>query len=215
MERWDPLVRAQECYERAVFGGDPAAVAAGERELDGLDAASALARGRLVHARFLVERQEDAEELALFERAEMLFERVGDRRGLGEALFWKGIVHQVVRGDHEAATPLFEQAHELATETGDRLTTSYALRHLGIAAHVAGDLAAARARLEESTALRRELGFGAGVAANLIGLAYIAGVEQRPKAAAELLDEADDLARRSDAAAIAAMASEARGNLGL
>jgi hypothetical protein len=46
---------------------------------------------------------------------------------------------------------------------------SYALRHLGIAEHTAGQLDAARDRLEESVRLRREIGFLPGVAANRAG----------------------------------------------
>ena len=49
-----------------------------------------------------------------------------------------------------------------------------ALRHLGIAAHAAGQLELARQRLEESTRLRREAGLLTGAAANMVGLAYIA-----------------------------------------
>jgi Flp pilus assembly protein TadD len=52
---------------------------------------------------------------------------------------------------------------------------SEALRHLGIAEHRAGRLDTARQRLEESVRLRREIGLMPGVAANLVGLAYITG----------------------------------------
>lgn len=75
-------------------------------------------------------------------------------------------------------------------KSGDGLTASYALRHLGIADHMAGRLDEARARLEESTRLRRERGFLAGVAASLIGLAYLAAQQERPDDAAVLLGEA-------------------------
>ncbi|MFF9279942.1 hypothetical protein [Streptomyces griseosporeus] len=57
------LKQAQVLYERAVFDGDEDAVPAGERVLDGVEADLALARGRLLHARFLEERAEDPREL--------------------------------------------------------------------------------------------------------------------------------------------------------
>ena len=56
---------------------------------------------------------------------------------------------------------------------------SYALRHLSIAEHTAGRLEAARRLLEESVRLRREVGFLPGVAANLVGLIYIAAAQGR------------------------------------
>jgi hypothetical protein len=59
----------------------------------------------------------------------------------------------------------------LAAQVGDKLTMSYAVRHLGIAEYVADRLDRARERLAESVRLRRELGFLPGVAANLVGLA--------------------------------------------
>lgn len=125
-----------------------------------MEADLAPARGRLIHACFLAARgSEDGRELACFRRAAELYRLVGDERGEGEALFWTGIVHQVVRDDDEAAVPLFEQSYELALRVGDRLTMSYALRHLGISAHAAGRLDLARERLEESVRLRREIGF--------------------------------------------------------
>ncbi|MBM0206444.1 hypothetical protein JNW90_28145 [Micromonospora sp. STR1s_5] len=47
------LVRAQVRYEQAVFGGDAKSLDEAERDLTALDADVALARGRLLHARFL------------------------------------------------------------------------------------------------------------------------------------------------------------------
>jgi hypothetical protein len=47
------IERAGLLYERAVFGGDTGVLAIAERELDGVEADLALARGRIVHARSL------------------------------------------------------------------------------------------------------------------------------------------------------------------
>jgi hypothetical protein len=115
--------------------------------------------------------------LALFERAAQTYQLAADARGESEALFWIGWFHQVVRGDDDAALPILQRSCELAAQAGDKLTMSYALRHLGIADHAAGRLDTARERLEESVRLRRETGFMPGVAANLVGLAYIAAAD--------------------------------------
>ncbi|RKE22490.1 tetratricopeptide repeat protein [Streptomyces sp. TLI_171] len=206
---------AELAYQRAMFAGDSGALEAGGRALDAVEADVALARGRLVHTRFLRERVEDPAELELFERAAELYRRVGDRRGEGEALFWTGAFHQVVRGDSDTALPLFERARALAEQTGDRLTASYALRHLAFADHMAGRLEQARALFEESTRLRRALGFLPGVAANLIGLAHLAAQQQRRADAARLLDEAAELAAASEAHAVAGWVVDARQEIGL
>lgn len=206
----DRIEQARLLYERAVFAGETAAAAEADRVLDAVEADLALARGRVVHARFLAERADDPTELALFERATLLYESLGDLRGLAEALFWVGTYHQVVQGSNEAALSHLERSLALARQVGDTLTVSYALRHLGIAEHAAGRLAGARERLEESLRLRRELGFQPGVAANLLGLAYVAAEDGRREEALELLAEADAVASGCAAQGIARYIDEAR-----
>ncbi|MFE9428616.1 tetratricopeptide repeat protein [Kitasatospora sp. NPDC006697] len=207
--------QADFLYQRAVFGGDAEAPAAADRLLDAAEADLALVRGRVAHARFLAERVADAEELALFERAAQLYRRLGDGRGEGEALFWIGAFHQVVRDDTEQALPPFTRSLELATAAGDGLTASYALRHLAFADHMAGRLEQARTRFEESTRLRRELGFLPGVAANLVGLAYLAAQQDRRTDAAALLAEATELADTAGAHGVLGWVAEAREELAL
>jgi tetratricopeptide (TPR) repeat protein len=207
------IERAGRLYERAVFGGDVGALAVAERELDAVEADLALARGRILHARFLEERNEDPSELELFERAARLYRALGNVRGEGESLFWVGTYHQIVRQDSDAAVPALERSYELATQVDDQLTVSYALRHLGIAEHAAGRADAARERLEESTRIRREIGFEPGVAANLVGLAYVAAEQGRREEALSLLDEASAIAEASEARGIARSVEEARSQL--
>ena len=124
-----------------------------------------------------------------------------------------GCFHQVVRRDNDAAVPALERALELASAAGDKATMSEALRHLGIEAHAAGRLDAARQRLEESTRPRREIGVPPGVAANLIGLAYIAAGQGRRDDALALLAEAGAIAEASDARRILGFVSQARADL--
>ncbi|MGW1342248.1 tetratricopeptide repeat protein [Kribbella sp. NPDC002412] len=206
----DERVRlAGELYERAIFNGEAGVWSRADRELDAAEAELVLARGKVLHGRFLENRVEDPRELELFERALALYNAVGDERGQGEAFFWIGCFHQVVRDDSEPAVSALTLSRELARKSGDDLTLSYALRHLGVAAHVAGNADEARALLEESTALRRTLGFTAGVAANLVGLIYLSSGDEARK----LADEAAALASSVGAAAISKQIDEARSRL--
>lgn len=209
----DELARARELYERAIFNGEYDVLPQADRELDAVEAALLIGRGRLMHARYLATRVEVPEELPAFERAADLYHALGDERGEAEAQFWVGCFHQVVRDDSTSAVPALAAASELARKTGDELTLSYALRHLGIAAQMAGDLADARALLEESTALRRTLGFTAGVAANLVGLIYLAGAQGRTDDARLLADEAAELAASVGAVIISTQIEAARSRI--
>jgi hypothetical protein len=92
---------------------------------------------------------------------------------------------------------------------------SYAIRHLGILDHMAGRLDEARAHLEESTRLRRVLGFLPGVAANLIGLAYLAAQQDRRDDAGVLLEEAADLAESTMSHGVLRWVAGAREEMGL
>jgi tetratricopeptide (TPR) repeat protein len=217
MSAEDRIEYARLLYERAVFGGDASALATADRELDGVEADLALARGRVIHTRFLGRRDEDPErpaedphELALFECAAKLYRELGDVRGEGEALFWVGCFHQVVRRDDDTAVPVLERSRKLAEQAGDKQTMSEALRHLGIAEHSAGRLDTARERLEESVRLRREIGLMPGVAANLVGLAYVAAGDGRHDEALALLEEAGAIAEASGAHRIMRQVEEAR-----
>jgi hypothetical protein len=210
----DRIDRAKQFYEQAVFGGDTDGLSTADNELDGVEADLALARGRILHARFLAERREDPRELALFECAVELYGRLGDERGEAEASFWVGTYHQVVRGDGEAALPALQRSYELATKVGDKLTVSYAVRHLGFAAIAGGRLDVARERLEESLALRRELEFMPGVAAALLALAELSAESgDRPQAWA-LLEEAGAVAEASGARGTLRWIDAARAELG-
>jgi tetratricopeptide (TPR) repeat protein len=216
----DRLRQARLLYERTVFSGDAGPLAEADRELDSVEADLAVARGRLVHTRFLLRRDEDPasvdedpSELALFERAAQLYQALGDAGGEAEALFWVGCFHQIVRRDNEAAVPAFERSLELASQVGDKAVMSEALRHLGIEAHAAGRLDLARRRLEESTRLRRDSGLLPAAAANMIGLAYIAAAQQRHEDVQALLDEASAIAEATGARRIQRQADEARAAL--
>jgi tetratricopeptide (TPR) repeat protein len=215
------IERARALCDRAVFYGDVDALAAADAELDTVQARAgeldartradlALVRGRIVHARFLRDRVEDPREAELFEDADRLYRELGDARGEAAAQLWLGIFHQVVRDDEEAAVPELERCAALATEVGDDLTLSYALRHLAFADHGAQRLDSARRRLEESTRLRRALDFLPGVAANLVGLAHVANAQGRRDDAIALLDEADEIVTATGARPVVTQIAQAR-----
>ncbi len=207
-------------YERAVFTGDAELLADADRELDPAEADLAMARGKLMHTRFLLRRDQDPSaadidpgELPLFERAAGLYRGLGDTRGEAAALFWIGCFHQVIGRDDATAVPVLEQSLELASQAGAKAVMSEALRHLGIAAHARGDLETARQRLEESTRLRRELGLLPAVAANLVGLAYIAAAQGRAGDALALIAEGSQIAQAARADRILQQLDEARAAL--
>ncbi|MFC7241238.1 hypothetical protein ACFQO7_01975 [Catellatospora aurea] len=204
------LTRAGESYENAVFGGDTTATEPAHRDLDSLEADLSLARGRLLHADFLHRREEDPGELPAFERAAELYAQLGDARGESEALFWLGCFHQVVRDDADTARPLLQRSYDLAQHSGDELTRSYAVRHLGFADLEAGDRASGREKLEESARIRQELGFLPGLAAAQLALGQLAYAEGRDEEAAELLEQARTAAARSRAHGVLAWIDAAR-----
>ncbi|GAB1821119.1 tetratricopeptide repeat protein [Herbidospora sp. RD11066] len=188
--------------------GDAETPVEADRTLDAVEADLALARGRILHGRFLADRArgEDPAELPLFERAVELYRALGDTRGEAEALFWVGCLHQVIRRDNETAVPLFERARQM----GDQATQGEALRHLGIAAHMGGRLDEARERLEESSRLFREAGSLPVVAANMIGLAYVASAQDRRADALAILDDAHAIALAHGAQVIVGQIEQAR-----
>jgi tetratricopeptide (TPR) repeat protein len=209
----DRLTEALRLYESAVFGGDESAVAAAGPVLDSVEADLALARGRILHARFLADHQADPVELALFERAAHLYQELGDDRGEGEALFWVGIYHQVVARDGDRCGPLFTRAYQLSAAAGDRLMMSYSARHLGFCHLAADEWDQAHERLTESVRLRRAVGHQPGVAAGLLALAELAVRSGRSDEATDLLAEAAATAKAAGAAGTLRWVDEARAEL--
>lgn len=103
----------------------------------------------------------------------------------------------------------------MATEAGDELTLSYVLRHLCFGEQAAGRVKVARELLTGSTRLRRKLSFTPGVAANLIGLAYLAAGDGDREAARELLERRPGSRAGSGAYGVGRWIEAARDELGL
>ena len=205
-------LRAARCYDDATFGGRPELIAAGEDELDLIEADLALARGKLLHARYLDNREQVGErELRLFEHAARLYEKLGERAKLANALFWVGCCHQVVLDDEAAALDYFHSSYDLAAELDEDVTRSFAVRHLGYAAQSAGELDLAETRFTESLRLRREAGApGSMVAAAIIPLAAVAAQRGDPDRAEDLFAQAARIAEDNGAVGVLAWVEQAR-----
>ncbi|MFI6639561.1 tetratricopeptide repeat protein [Streptomyces sp. NPDC050504] len=210
MRGQDWIERAGELFEAAMFGGDTTALDRSDDVLSAVEAPLCMARGKVLHVRFLNDREENSEELVLFERAAELYGRLGNASGEADALFWIGCWHQVVKGDGATGRPYFERSYALATSVDDRMTMSYAVRHLGFTDRDAGRFDQARERLTESVALRREIGFRPGEAAGLVALAYLAAETGDPSTAVRHLDEAQSVAESCGAQAVSGWVDQAR-----
>ncbi|MER7180997.1 tetratricopeptide repeat protein [Streptomyces hyaluromycini] len=210
MQGQDWIERAGELFEAAMFGGDASALERSDDVLDAVEAPLSMARGKVLHVRFLNDREEDGRELVLFERAAELYGRLGDASGEADALFWVGCWHQVVKGDGATGRPYFERSYALAESVDDRMTMSYAIRHLGFADKDEGRFEEARRQLTESVTLRREIGFRPGEAAGLVALAYLAAETGDPTAAIRHLDEARSVAESCGAKAVSGWIEQAR-----
>jgi tetratricopeptide (TPR) repeat protein len=157
--------------DRALFTGSPPlperralldeAAELGRRVGDLVLRAEALDRlGTSLHVEALTKgSRPPAGELACFEEALALAVEAGDANGAARTTFHIGRYHQEGLGDAEMAGPCLEEARQAATRLDDRILLSYAIRHLALIVLAAGDLASARAGLEQSLQLREEVGF--------------------------------------------------------
>ncbi|MFI1866143.1 hypothetical protein [Streptomyces jumonjinensis] len=80
MRGQDWIERAGELFEAAMFGGDTSALDRSDEALDAIEAPLSMARGKVLHVRFLNDREENSRELVLFGRAAELYQRLGATR---------------------------------------------------------------------------------------------------------------------------------------
>ena len=150
---YEPAERTfQELLTRARADGDRA-----------LEAAVLDRQAMLMHFRALEDadltRADSEGEEALFQQALEIRRGLGDPAGTAESLFGLGLVHQVLRGDWEAAMPFYWEALDLAERHGDLLLRSEVHRHVGFY-YAMSDLQSDKAleHLRISHELRAELG---------------------------------------------------------
>jgi hypothetical protein len=78
------IQRAETAYERAVFAEDTGGLDDAERDLDAVEAELALARGKILHARFLETRASGASSAERHEREGELFQCAAELSGTRE-----------------------------------------------------------------------------------------------------------------------------------
>ena len=93
----------------------------------------------------------------------VLFQGVGDKKGMGMSLTFLG-AEKYFRGEFEPGRQYAEQGLALSRETGDKWLIATSLRILGIVMNQLGDYTRAMELLEESLAVYREIGDKLGVA---------------------------------------------------
>lgn len=94
---------------------------------------------------------------ALFDRAIEMRKAAGDRRGVAESTFYRGLIAQFTEPMYQARH-YWERARELGKDLDDPLVRSYPIRHLGDLAESEGDLVLAEKLHRESLALREQDG---------------------------------------------------------
>jgi predicted ATPase len=147
-----------------------------ERALGARPAASAATRAKLLCGAAVLWHEQAEVETARRHAEEclVLWQQVGDQRGVAEALEQLGHIVNLA-GDYARATELFEESLAVRRAIGDRAGTAAALNALGYMAWFYGDRERAAALCEESLQLRREEGdsWGAAYSLEFLGLALL------------------------------------------
>lgn len=132
--------------------------------------------------------KEPENELAFFQRGLELRKKGGTTAQVAESLFHVGIVYDVIRKDYEQALQYHQAAYDLACEADDKVTASYAIRHIGFAHAAAKDWEAAKRALTESLQLREAAGFTPGIAFAVAALAHLDMIQGDKKSALSQLN---------------------------
>ena len=156
---------------------------------------------RLVGDEALSEADVTAEE-ELMREALAAWQETGDAAGTARALFGVSLVFQVLRRDWDAGMPYLWQAFGLAEaveESGDLYAASEISRHVGFY-YLQADVRPREAvrQLGRSLALRERLADLRRVPSALVALGQANLAAGEPRAAAELLYRAAELARAAD-----------------
>jgi len=157
---------------------------------------SARARALMAKSRLVLLVQDDAARARpLLEEGLALARDTGEARLLVVTLSHLGVALREL-GEHDRADELFEESVQLARRQADPWALALALNNRGSdLADRQTDLDRARAMLEESLALRRDLKEKRGIAVTLDSLGMLALLERASKRATTLFQESLGLAR--------------------
>jgi tetratricopeptide (TPR) repeat protein len=128
-----------------------------------------------------------------FDRALQLYRELGDDLGLGEAMFYRGLVYQM-QNQNQPARKCFDQALQLTKTTGDERMQSFVVRHIGYLEEAAGETDAARANYRESLELRQKNDMKVFVPFAMILLADFEGEQKHLAEAIRFAEQAIQLA---------------------
>jgi tetratricopeptide (TPR) repeat protein len=129
-----------------------------------------------------------------FETALLLFESVGDQRGVSACYDDVGKVLWL-RGDYDAALSGMKRALEMRKALGDRRSIALSLHNIGAVFRDFGRPTQAQEAFEAALGTRREIGDLVGVAQTLNGLGKLAQDQRKLEEARTLYQEAYDVAR--------------------
>lgn len=113
-----------------------------------------MAEGRFTYWKALDKTKDWRPPTEHFDRALQIYQELGDEVGLGEAMFYRGLVYQM-QEQNQQARATFDQALELTKKTGDERMQSFVVRHIGYLQQTAGEIDAARASFHHSLELRQ------------------------------------------------------------
>lgn len=127
-------------------------------------------------------------------RAQELFERSRDDRGIASTLDDMGRVHWL-RGGYSQALDFHRQALTIRRALGDRRSIALSLANIGRVHHDSGNFKAAIAQFREALDLRRDIGDMVGIVQSLCDLGGVYAEDGNHEQALELLAEARAVAQ--------------------
>jgi len=126
-------------------------------------------------------------------RAQELFERSRDDRGIASSFDEMGRVHWL-RGSYQQALEFHRQALGIRKALNDRRSIALSLANIGRVHHDSGNFKAAIAQFREALDLRRDISDLVGIVQSLCDLAGVYAEDNNHEQALELLGEARALA---------------------
>jgi tetratricopeptide (TPR) repeat protein len=148
-----------------------------------------MAEGRFTYFKALDKTKDWAQPTDHFDRAQEIYKELGDEIGLGEAMFYRGLVYQM-QDQNRQARETFDQALELTKKTADERMQSFVVRHIGYLQQSAGEIDAARTNFRESLELRQRNNMKVFVPFAMIALAEFETEQKNSTEAVKLIEEA-------------------------